>query len=138
MYLSRDGKIKDFYNGQDDLAKSTIRFIGDIKKSIREDFLRIFRYYRFLSIFEKPQIIDGDESILLNYFERSFNFLSNDLIRQEILKIFNSSFPLNSFFYDNKDMEKRHWVELTKKHFVKMGYEIGLKRCLNRIDLLIK
>ena len=138
MYLSRNGKIKDFFNGQDDLANNTLRFIGNIEKRIKEDFLRVFRYYRFLSIFEKPRIIDGYESILLNYFERSFNFLSNDLIRQEILKIFNLSFPLNSFFCDNKDMKKRYWVELTKKHFVKTGYELGLTRCLNRIDLLIK
>ena len=34
-------------------------------------------------------------------------------------------------------MEIQYWVELTKKHFIKTGYEIGLNKCLNKIDLLI-
>ena len=108
-----------------------------MKKVLKEDFLRIYRYYRFLSNFEKPKLIDSYENILSNYCEKSFNFISNDLIRQEILKIFNSPFPLNSFFNNKKNMEKRYWVESIKKHFIKTNYEIGLTRCLNKIDLLI-
>ena len=137
MYLSRSGKIKDFFNGKEDLNNHTLRFIGNIEDSIQEDFLRIFRYFRFLATFEEPNLIKDYDDILLSYFEQSFNFLSNDLIRQEILKMFNSPFPLNSFFNDKKTMEKKHWVELTKNHFIKTGYEIGLTRCLNKVDLLI-
>ena len=79
-------------------------------------------------------MINGYEEILTKYYEESYNYLSNDLIRQEILKMFNSSFPLNSFF-NNK--EKRFWIELTKNHFVKTQYDLGLNKCLNKIDLLI-
>ncbi len=137
MYISRDGRMKDFYNGSEDLINCSIRFVKNIEDSIQEDFLRIFRYFRFLSIFEKPKLIEGYEKILLSYCEKSFNHLPNDLIRQEILKIFNSPFPLNSFFDDKENLEKRYWVELTKKHFFKTDYNIGLTRCLNKIDLLI-
>ena len=137
MYLSGDGKIKDFFNGKKDLDNNTIRFVGNINKSIQEDFLRIFRYYRFLGTFDEPKFIKDYEEILLNYLEQSFNFLSNDLIRQEILKMFNSSFPLNSFFENKKISKKKYWVKLIEKHFLRVNYDIGLNRCLNKIDLLI-
>ena len=38
--------------------KSPKKFIGDPDKRICEDYLRIYRYYRFLGIFKNPQTID--------------------------------------------------------------------------------
>ena len=136
MYLSRDGKIKDFFNSREDLKNKTIKFITNIEQSVKEDYLRIFRYFRFLGYFEEPNLIENYDEILLNYCEESFEFLSNDLIRQEILKMFNSPFPLNCFI-NNKNLEKKYWIDLVKKHFSKTNYTIGLVRCLNKIDLLI-
>ena len=136
MYLSRNGQIKDFFNGQEDLVNSTLKFIGNIEDRIKEDFLRIFRYYRFLGIFAEPKLIKEYDEVLLDYCEQSFSILPNDLIRQEILKMFNAPFPLNSFFINKKTMKKRYWVELIKKHFIKTGYDLGLNKCLNKIDLL--
>ena len=137
MYLSSDGIIKDYFNGQRDIAENKLQFIGNIDERIQEDYLRIFRYYRFLGIFENPQLINGYEEILTKYYGESYNYLSNDLIRKEILKMFNSSFPLNSFFNNKDNKEKRIWIELTKNHFVKTQYDLGLNKCLNKIDLLI-
>ena len=111
---------------------------GDTKfESIQEDFLRIFRYYRFLGIFENPLLIKDYDKVLSQYFEDSFNYLSNDLIRQEILKMFDTPFPLNSFFDRENSMKKRYWIDLVTKHFIKSNYEIGLKKCLNKINLLV-
>ena len=137
LYLSQNGHLKDFFNGKEDLKNNTLRFLGKIDKSIQEDFLRIFRYYRFLGIFENPKIIQDYDKILYKYFLKSFNFLSNDLIRQEILKMFSSPFPINSFFDRENSMKKRYWIELTEKHFIKTGYDLGINKCLNKIDLLI-
>jgi len=138
MYLSSDGILKDFFNGQRDIVESKLKFIGNIDKRIQEDFLRIFRYYRFLGIFEKPKIIKGYDETLKKYFNESFNYLSNDLLRQEILKMFNTSFPSNSFFNKKNNMEKRYWIELIKNHFIQTKYDLGLKKCLNKIELLMK
>ena len=137
MYLSSDGTIKDYFNGQRDIVESKLQFIGNIDERIQEDYLRIFRYYRFLGLFEKPQLIKGYEEILTKYCAESYNYLSNDLIRQEILKMFNSLFPLNSFFNNKDNKDKRFWIELTKNHFIKTHYDLGLNKCLNKIDLLI-
>ena len=134
LYLSQDGKLKDFFNGREDLKNNTLRFIGNIEESIQEDFLRILRYYRFLGIFENPLIIKKYDEILSQYFEKSFKYLSNDLIRQEILKMFNTPFPRNCFFIKNSK-KKKYWIDLVAKHFIDSNYEIGLKKCLNKISL---
>lgn len=47
IYIDSDYKIYDFCNGLDDLEKGIIRFIGDPKKRIEEDPLRILRAERF-------------------------------------------------------------------------------------------
>lgn len=137
IYLSSNGQLKDFFNGVEDLKNNKVRFIGKIEDSIQEDYLRIFRFYRFLGVFKNPVIIKSYDKILSDYCEKSFNYLSNDLIRREILKMFNSTFPLNSFFKNIKTLKKKQWVYATKKHFIKTDYDLGINRCLNRIDLML-
>ena len=47
LYLSADATIHDFFGGQADLARRQIRFIGDARQRIAEDYLRVLRYFRF-------------------------------------------------------------------------------------------
>lgn len=47
MSMNLSGKIFDYFGGADDLANKRVRFIGDAEKRIREDYLRIFRFFRF-------------------------------------------------------------------------------------------
>ncbi len=44
-------EISDFYGGMDDLAARRVRFIGDARERIREDHLRILRYFRLQARF---------------------------------------------------------------------------------------
>lgn len=44
-------EIADFFGGIDDLAARRVRFIGDARQRIREDYLRILRYFRFQARF---------------------------------------------------------------------------------------
>ncbi|WP_370033033.1 CCA tRNA nucleotidyltransferase [Qipengyuania mesophila] len=44
-------EISDYFGGLDDLAKRRVRFIGDAATRIREDHLRILRYFRFATRF---------------------------------------------------------------------------------------
>jgi len=136
IYLKSDGKIKDYFHGLNDLKNSRVKFIGDIKKRTYEDFLRLFRYYRFLGIFKIPQIISGYDETLSQYIEISLNNLSNDLIRQEILKMFNMPYAQNCFFIDFNSRKKKEWVKITHDYFIKKNYDLGIKKCLNKIDLL--
>lgn len=45
------GELFDWFGGRDDLAKRRLRFIGDARQRIREDHLRILRYFRFQARF---------------------------------------------------------------------------------------
>ncbi|WP_374280338.1 CCA tRNA nucleotidyltransferase [Novosphingobium sp.] len=45
------GELFDWFGGRDDLAERRLRFIGDARQRIREDHLRILRYFRFQARF---------------------------------------------------------------------------------------
>ncbi|CAF3926370.1 unnamed protein product [Rotaria magnacalcarata] len=46
-----EGIIYDYFDGIDDLEHRRIRFVGDPVERIREDYLRIRRYFRFVGRF---------------------------------------------------------------------------------------
>ena len=137
LYLSNDGVVFDYFNGKEDIEKKQIKYIGDIEKRIQEDYLRIFRYYRFLGLFENPSVQNEYEEIHNKYTSYCFDYLSNDIIRQEILKMFNMPYPLNCFFYSHQTLQKFKWVEIIKEHFIRTKYDVGLNKCLNKIDKII-
>ena len=137
IYLSRNGDLNDYFNGYKDIKLKVIRFIGNLDERVQEDYLRIYRYYRFLGIFNVPIDNDNYEFILNNYIKQSFNYLSNDIIRQEILKMFNTPYSLNCFYNIYKLNKKRKWIEIVKNHFINKQYSIGLNKCINKIDSLI-
>ncbi len=47
LSLGRDGRVHDTTDGVADLAAGRLRFIGDAATRIREDYLRILRFFRF-------------------------------------------------------------------------------------------
>jgi tRNA nucleotidyltransferase/poly(A) polymerase len=49
LYATADGAVVDLVGGLADLDRRTIRFIGDAEMRIREDFLRILRFFRFFA-----------------------------------------------------------------------------------------
>ena len=49
LYAQADGAIVDLVGGLADLESRTLRFIGDAESRIREDYLRILRFFRFFA-----------------------------------------------------------------------------------------
>ncbi|XP_022217856.2 CCA tRNA nucleotidyltransferase 1, mitochondrial [Drosophila obscura] len=47
MFLSFDGTVYDYFYGYDDLQQRRVVFVGDADIRIKEDYLRILRYFRF-------------------------------------------------------------------------------------------
>ena len=137
LYVGSNNKIYDYYNGQGHLTENKIKFIGEIEDRIKEDYLRIYRYFRFLGLFDLPKITLSDQKIVEKYIHESLLVLTNEVIRQEILKMFNMPYTLNCFYKSHQNQEKFKWVEIIKEHFVRTNYEIGLKKCLNKIDNII-
>ena len=49
MFEDKTGTIHDFFNGKADLKAQILRFVGEPGQRIREDYLRILRFFRFWS-----------------------------------------------------------------------------------------
>ena len=56
------GEIWDYFGGLDDLAARRVRFIGEAHERIREDHLRILRYFRFQARFGSQPADDTSEN----------------------------------------------------------------------------
>ncbi len=61
MYLGGNGDLFDPLEGQKDIEGRNVRFIGNPDKRIKEDYLRILRYFRFLALLDKSE---SDEAII--------------------------------------------------------------------------
>ncbi len=55
LYADKDGTLHDPLGGQDDLQARLVRFIGDPRERIREDYLRILRFFRFHAWYGKGE-----------------------------------------------------------------------------------
>lgn len=53
LYADADGNIIDLVGGIEDIENANIRFIGDAEQRIKEDYLRILRFFRFFAHYGK-------------------------------------------------------------------------------------
>ncbi len=49
LYCDRDGRVYDYVDGYKDILSKDVRFIGDAATRIKEDSLRILRFFRFFA-----------------------------------------------------------------------------------------
>ena len=60
LYAGSDGTVFDPLGGYEDVVAGRVRFIGDAEARIREDYLRILRFFRFNAYYGKgPFDADG-------------------------------------------------------------------------------
>jgi len=86
LSLTPDGVLHDYAGGREDLAARRIRFIGDPATRIREDYLRILRFFRFhAAIGEGPLDRDGLHAAILARQELAI--LSRERVGAELLKL---------------------------------------------------
>lgn len=86
LSMGPDGIVHDYAGGIDDLAKGCVRFIGGPGLRIREDYLRILRFYRFSAEYASDAF-DG-EAVAATIRERAgLSRLSRERVRQEVLKL---------------------------------------------------
>lgn len=86
VYADEKGNVFDYYNGISDLENGIVRFIGSPTVRIKEDYLRILRFFRFYSMFGKGEI---DQKALTACVENKEGLrqLSAERIRDELSKI---------------------------------------------------
>jgi poly(A) polymerase len=86
LYADRDGKVFDPLGGYGDLQVGRVRFIGDAESRIKEDYLRILRFFRFNAYYGKG---DMDETGLKASVKlrRGLEHLSAERVGGELRRI---------------------------------------------------
>jgi poly(A) polymerase len=80
------GEISDFFGGLDDLKAHRVRFIGDAGMRIREDHLRILRYFRFQARFGSQPADTASENACAE-LAATLKGLSRERIGMEMLNL---------------------------------------------------
>ena len=88
IYLTPEGDIFDPQNGFSDLRKGNVKFIGNPKERIQEDYLRILRYFRFNAYYGNDKVLFSSKAIKACE-ESKFELkkLSPERIQSEFFKI---------------------------------------------------
>jgi poly(A) polymerase len=86
LYCGADGTVFDPLGGYPDLAARRVRFIGDAGERIREDYLRIMRFFRLTADFAEGPADAGGLAACVR--ERAgLAILSAERVRTELLRL---------------------------------------------------
>lgn len=86
IYASADGTLFDPTDGYADLLRRHVRFIGDAEMRIREDYLRILRFFRFHAEIGRGAP-DGAALVAITRLAPGLEAISRERIRQELLRL---------------------------------------------------
>ncbi|GAB4520206.1 MAG: CCA tRNA nucleotidyltransferase [Parvularculaceae bacterium] len=86
IYLTPDYRLWDPAGGADDARDGRLRFIGAAAARIREDYLRILRFYRFWAQYPSLDMTAEDEKVCARMRDGVAR-LSRERIRDELMKL---------------------------------------------------
>ena len=94
LYALPSGEVVDPLGGIHDLRARRVRFVGDPHQRIREDYLRILRFFRFHAVYGDPgQGIDPDGFAACAELSDGIATLSRERIGAEMRKLLDARNP---------------------------------------------
>lgn len=96
LSATADGAVYDYFGGLEDLSHGRIRFVGNPGDRIREDRLRLLRFFRFYAHYGRPPP-DEDALAACREHARSLNILSGERVRVEIFRTLMAPDPADVF-----------------------------------------
>jgi poly(A) polymerase len=93
LYCAADGTVSDPLGGWPDLVARRVRFVGDPAERIREDYLRILRFFRFQAEVGKGAP-DGAALAACVRERQGLAKLSAERVRSELIKLLSAADPL--------------------------------------------
>lgn len=110
LSLDADGTIHDPFGGAADVKAGRVRFVGDAATRIKEDYLRLLRYYRFYAHYGRPPS-DPDARAACRALATGIERLSGERIRAELLKLLAASNPIPALNMMRDDDVLRHVLQ---------------------------
>jgi poly(A) polymerase len=92
LYASLSGEIFDYAGGVEDLIAGKVRFVGDARKRIAEDYLRILRLFRFHAWYGKGEI-DAEGLRAAAEAKDKLKTLSAERVAKELLRLLEAGNP---------------------------------------------
>jgi len=92
LYASPDGEIFDYATGVEDLAAGKVRFVGDARIRIAEDYLRVLRLFRFHAWYGRGDL-DAEGLTAATEAKDSLKTLSAERIAKEVLRLLEAPNP---------------------------------------------
>lgn len=92
LYLNGEGEVFDYHNGVRDLRAGKVRFVGDPATRIREDVLRLLRFYRFHAWYGRGEA-DEAARAACRASAPLLPTLSGERVQAEILKLLRAKNP---------------------------------------------
>ena len=94
LYARPSGEVIDPLGGMVDLRARRVRFVGDAEQRIREDYLRILRFFRFHAIYGDPTAgLDADGLAACAGLADGIATLSGERIGAEMRKLLAAANP---------------------------------------------
>ena len=89
IYADINGNLFDPFDGKKDLENGLIKFIGEPEQRIKEDYLRILRYFRFFALYSKNDHTLAVKKIIKKNIV-GIKKLSSERLLDELKKTFKS------------------------------------------------
>jgi tRNA nucleotidyltransferase/poly(A) polymerase len=87
MAMTFDGEVIDPFGGRTDLRDGVVRFVGNPVDRIREDYLRILRWFRFQGRFGNVNNIDDATLVAINENAHGLQRISRERVWSEMKRI---------------------------------------------------
>jgi poly(A) polymerase len=102
LYLSAEGEVFDYHDGVRDLRHGKVRFVGDPATRIREDVLRLLRFYRFHAWYGRGAA-DEAARAACRASAPLLPTLSGERVQAELLKLLGARDPVPSLTLMQED-----------------------------------
>ena len=102
LYLDGEGEVFDYHDGVKDLRAGKVRFVGEPATRIREDVLRLLRFYRFHAWYGRGEA-DAAARAGCRASTPLLPTLSGERVQAELLKLLGAKDPLPSLTMMQED-----------------------------------
>jgi poly(A) polymerase len=98
LYADQSGLVHDYTGGLEDIEKANIRFIGDARKRIAEDHLRILRFFRFFAHYGRGRP-DAQGIKASAVAKEKIRMLSAERVWSEMKKLLSANDPFRALLW---------------------------------------
>lgn len=100
MSMDFEGNVYDYFGGREDLKNKVVRFVGDARTRIEEDYLRILRYFRFAARFDATMDQETLDIFSEGAILDALNLVSVERFWLEMQKLLDPSMPARTRVID--------------------------------------